>query len=173
MKIGVSRKWKRRSRSRTSRDLSSLKISGLSSIWKPWNTRFGRLLLNLCKRWSLSFSKFLLVFRIFSELVGLIFLNCSPASRTFVSKVWCSWTASRFPWDKLETARSRQSRSCVSISNWILLPLNWSELAALDSVFHFFSFRRVSTSRSSKEPLKSPNVFCHEGGKRSARSYRN
>ena len=86
MKIRVSRKWKRRSRSRRSRDLCSLKISGFSSIWEPWNTRFGRLLLNLGKRTPLSCSKFLLVFRIVSEFVGLIVFNCSPVSGTFVSK---------------------------------------------------------------------------------------
>ena len=48
--------------------------------------RFGRLLLNLGKRTSLSRLKFLLIFRIFSEFVGLILLNCSPACRTFIGK---------------------------------------------------------------------------------------
>ena len=46
----------------------------------------GRLLFNLGKRMPLSSSEFLLIFRIFSEFVRFIFLNCSPASGTLLGK---------------------------------------------------------------------------------------
>ena len=113
MKIWVSRKWKRRSRSRRYRDLCSLKFSGFSSIWKLWNTRFGGLVLNLDKFTSLSRSKFLLVFRIFSEFVRLILLNCSPASRTFIGKA-----------DQLKVSATLQDRPRVDCCRAFICLIN-------------------------------------------------
>ena len=83
----------------------------------------------------LSHLKFLLVFRIFGKVIRSIFLNCSPASGTFVSKanqldtfveirlglLEMFFNSQQVPSDKLEIARSSQLRSCVlNMLSWAL-----------------------------------------------------